>query len=492
VTFPVTALVSTIVQNTRYLNLSVTTDLSEIYKTWSTDLISWDVPNVISNFDHFKASPPLFSRYGLGSSFLTNFWPTLVNIGIGLMTFVTSLVLKKLFERSEYNKGWGYSLLQKLVMGSFNFTLIQAYACLDNILFYLVIDVKTNPFNSFFSWISLISASVFLALGCLLVFYNFWTVKKYQDIKNQDTKGLEAFNERNKCWGLFYSDFNDNDFLGQSFFAFLIIRSALSSFIVTVLYDYPLMQTCYLIILDGAIILFLYFKNPFITLRGTLCQYYFEVITLLVHICTFILGLQDSLKTSSDTLRTVLSTGIIYLNTALVSGSIGFMFIEIYKTISEKRRARKLKQDEKEDEKKHYENIGIQTTTEENLNFAPIMSPGQHFETGDQRKQETWVNTNEQIASFENFHLLSGFRNNNSNLMINDFHLEPSHFQDFSHQTDHSFLADADERINRSRELSPMPVFIRPPPRSLRQNPQKRRLMARDNKIHPACFVNNN
>ena len=474
--FPVTALVSTIVQNTRYLNLSVTTNLAEIYKTWDTNLISWDVPNVISNFDHFKTSPVLFSQYGIESSFLTNFWPTLVNIGIGFTAFVTCFVLKKIFEQAKY-EGCISSVIQKLLAGSFNFTLIQAYACLDSILFYLVIDIKTNPFNSFFSWISVISASVFLALGCLLVFFNFWTVKKYQDVKSQGNGALEAFNERNKYWELFYSDFRDDSLLSQSFFAFLIVRSTLSSLIITVLYDYPMMQTSFLVSLDGVIILFLVSQKPYNTLRGTLCQYYFETITLLVHLSTFILALQDSFETSSETVRKILSTGIIYLNTALVSGSIGFMFIEIYKTISEKRKAkRNLEQNEKK-----YENIAIQTVNEENLNLNTMSSGHHHLESGTQRKH----NDNERtMSSLENLHLLSSFGNGSS---MSQFHLETSQGRDFNHNTEDSILPDQSDRINRSK-LSPTPIFMRPLPRSLRQNPNKRRLMMSDNKIHPARF----
>ena len=44
--FPLSALVSKIIQNTRYLNLSVTSDLADVYQTWQTDIISWDVPNL--------------------------------------------------------------------------------------------------------------------------------------------------------------------------------------------------------------------------------------------------------------------------------------------------------------------------------------------------------------------------------------------------------------------------------------------------------------
>jgi len=315
--FPLSALVSKIVQNTRYMNLSVTSDLSEIYKTWDTDLISWDVPNLMSDLNHFKTSPDVFARYDIGSPFLVNFWPTLINIGIGFVTLIACVLIRRLFEHKKY-EGWAYSLVQKLIAGSFNFALVQSYACLDDILFYLVLDAKTNPFNSFFSWASLICAVVFLALGCLLIFFNFWIVKKYQSIKKQRAKDLEAFNERNMYWELFYSDFSDDDLWSQSFFATLLIRSSLSSFVVAVFYDYPLMQTSYLVALDGATILFLYFKDPFNTLRGKLAQYYYEIITLSVHLCTFVVSLQDSFESPSDTVRSIMSTGIIYLNTSLV------------------------------------------------------------------------------------------------------------------------------------------------------------------------------
>jgi len=412
--FPFSALVSKIVQNTRYLNLSVTSDLVEVYQAWQTELISWDVPNVMSDLDHFETSAPLFAQYDLGSPFLVNFWPTLLNIGIGFGTFIACILVQKLFEHAKY-EAWAYSLVLKLVAGSFNFTLVQAYACLDDILFYLVLDAKTNPFNSFFSWASMICAAIFLGLGCLLVFFNFWTVMKYQSIKKQGVKDLiEAFNEKNKYWELFYSDFNDDDLWGQSFFAISIIRSVLSSFIIAVLYDYPLMQTSYLVILDGAIILFLYFKNPFNTLRGKLAQYYYEIITLLVHLCTFILSLQDSFKHSSGTVRLIMSTGILYLNTALVSGAIGFMFIEIYMLISERAKA---------GPPKHYENIAIQTATEDT-------SQAQSLKTETQGRLDSYVDR-QQASFYENFHLLPGMnRKRNTDLsgrnLESNFHAENS------------------------------------------------------------------
>ena len=117
--------------------------------------------------------------------------------------------------------------------------------------------------------------------------------------------------------------------------ALLIIRSTVSSLIITVLYEHPIMQTIYLVIMDGAIILLLVLLKPFVTLQAKLSQFYFEIITLFVHICAVILSFQDK-EEGNEKFRSLISTFIIYGNTILVTGSIGFMFIEIFMVISEK------------------------------------------------------------------------------------------------------------------------------------------------------------
>jgi len=244
------------------------------------------------------------------------------------------------------------------VAGSFNFVIVQVYGCLDDIIFDLVLDAKTNPFDTVFSWSSLVFAVGFLAVGCGLVYMNMRVVKRYQGVKaealeRKDMSIIETFNENNKYWALFYSEFNDEDFWSQSALALFIIRGTFSSLIIAVFYDYPMMQTTFLVMLDGAVILFLITKKPLKELRGTLAQYYFEIITLLVHFCTFLLALQDTFPSPSETLMKVLCTSIMYLNTILIAGSLFFMGIEIYDII-------RLKVEEKK--KKKYNHLTQNTT----------------------------------------------------------------------------------------------------------------------------------
>jgi len=445
----------------------VTNELAEIYKTWGTTMINWEVPNTLSKFENFKTSPPLFAQYGIGSSFMTNFWPTFMTIVIGLAVLSVSFVLKTLLERGQY-QGRFYSVVHKIVAGSFNFVIVQVYGCLDDILFNLVLDMKTNPFDTFFSWTSLFCAVGFLALGCSLVFMNMRVVKKYQTIKiealaRKDMRGVEVFNQRNKYWELFYSEFNDEDFFSQSALAFLIVRSSLSSLTITVFYDYPMMQTSFLMILDGAVILFLMFKQPFATLRGKLAQSYFETVTFLVHSCTFTLALQDTFPTSSETLREVLCSCIIYLNTTLVAGSLLFMGIEIYEIIRLKHESKKYKKPQEaatnlaiaiEENSSAALQNSISTTTQSinQLTLATVSAEINNI----QRRSPNLSSNMRPTGTFGN--LLSGKNNNRSfsGMTI----LQPNRALDLSMNADDSVVLEdietgSPQRMDRNQNRSP-------------------------------------
>ena len=169
----------------------------------------------------------------------------------------------------------------------------------------------------------------------------------------------------------------------------MIIRNTLSSLIIVVLSDYPLVQTSCLMTMDVVIILFLYLKNPFKTFRGKLAQYFYEITTLLVHISTFSLSLKPS-----DTGRSFFSTTIIYLNTALITGAVCFMFFEIYKTINviiEQKKAARLKE--------------RQVVPQENQNLTHTVSPLNSPEI-DNRKRPEWSNLDQTAASPSMFNLL--------------------------------------------------------------------------------------
>ena len=341
--FLTTGLISKIIQYTRYLDLIVSNELKQIYQDWNTELFSLGFPDSLSHSLNFKELPFVYARYDMDSAFLANFWSNLLVFGGGFLIFVISKALKVSLKSKE---GKLYGLLRKVLAGSLNFMIVQIYGCVDDIVFYFVLDARTNRFNSHSSRVSLFLGATFGLCGGGLILFNLWIVSKYQEAKKKGSVMLEDFNKRNHDWGLLYSDFNDDNFLSHSFLAFLIARNSLASLTIATLFEYPVLQTTLLTIMDVLMIIFLLIKKPFKGLQDTISQGFFEVVALTVHICTLILSIQEG-SSEKDMIR--LSKIVIYLNTTLMIGTLGFMLLEISKTIRKKVKdwISKLKQKEK-------------------------------------------------------------------------------------------------------------------------------------------------
>ena len=322
----------------RYIDTLVTDGLQDIYLNWGTDLFGWDLPGSPSYSSDFRYLKELFAQYDIDPPFLANFWSNMMTIAGGLSLWIFCLTLKRCISQEDKKIR---SLLERLSSGFLNFTMVQIYGGLDEILFYMILDMKTNRFNSAFSRISMTLAIIFAIFGIFLILVNFLIVHKYQKAK-KDLKELEAFQKKYNYLELLYGDFNDSNYWSQSFFAFLTLRNILSSVIITILSNYKLLQLLLLVLMDGIILTFLLIKDPFKELKEKLAQYYFEVIALVVHISVLSLCIRDSEgNTSNDSFRRGVCQTIIYVNTFLIAGSAGFMFIEIYRTINKAYKQRK-------------------------------------------------------------------------------------------------------------------------------------------------------
>jgi len=431
------------VQNTRYMDLPVTDDLAQVYQSWQTDLINWDFPNFLLELDNFKSLPEVFAQYDLDSPFLANFWSTMMTVGLSLCILIFCIFVRIFIERSKFNKGLFPSILQKVIAGSMNFVIVSSYGCLDDILFYLILDTKTNPFNTAFSWASLLFGFAFTFLGILLMIFSIMKVKKYQKLKKEglaknDLKEFEDFSEKNKHLEVFYSDFNDSSLWAQCFLAILVLRNNLASLIITVLYQHSMMQSLLLIVMDGAMLLFLLFKKPLTTLRAHFFQYYFETITLIVHLCTFILSIQKQQEEPSKTLNIRVCTLIIYLNTALVTGATAYMGIDIHETVREKIQEWK--------QNKSQNNKTVHPIPEENLEAQNILASSQtdNFVTSPEQNPIEDPNSNR-----EYYYLAS---RNQKNTNFNG--IQPLQIFNSSMSVDQTFAPDTSNLINQQNDRS--------------------------------------
>ena len=375
-------LVSKIVQYTRYLDLIVSDDLKEIYSDWNTEILSIGFPNSLSHLLNFKELPLVYARYDMDSAFLANFWSVLLTFGGGLFVFIVSKVV---FLKSKEGKFQDW--LRRIMAGSVNFMIAQIYGCVDDILFYFVLDARTNRLNSHFSRTSLLFGIAFGLCGGWLLGFNFWIVKKYQEVKKKDSTQVENFNEKNKLWELFYSDFSDNNFWSHSFLGFLVARNTLASLTIAIFFEYPVLQTITLLLMDIFIIVFMFVKKPFTRLQDKISQGYFEIIALVVHIATLILSVQEEGSPEN------LSKTIIYSNTAMMAGTLGFMLLEIVKKVGEKIRDWIVKLKEREKSKvcpvKEEDSSRIQSLPTNTIQPTHLLTSDRTI-TGDKK----WINLN--------------------------------------------------------------------------------------------------
>jgi len=241
--------------------------------------------------------------------------------------------------------------------------------------------------------------------------------------------------------------------------ALLVIRSSVSGLIITVLSEYPIIQTIALVIIDGVMIVLLFRLKPFASLQAKLAQYYFEAITLFVHICAFFLSIQGKEGNPDDAFRKIFSSAIIYANTILVAGALGFMFIELFMMIREKTEA---SSSQKTLSRSPSQSIAIQTSANKNseaqhISFrtetANLITHGNYVP-----RKHNQIHPDQSSAGIENFHLLSVL--DQSNLSLARMNLQSDQFLHENSNAENSQI-NVSNVIHHQMENSAAQILVR-------------------------------
>jgi len=331
-----TGLISKIIQNTRYLNLSYSEELLAMFKTFDTNLIDPPSFKTFETHTHSKTLPFVFTLYDLPPNFILNYWQSLMMIIVASTVFVVVLLIEWILKKFSKPTCCD-SILRFLRLSMLNFLLINLYQSLDDILFFSIIDFRSTFLNSFLSNLSLILSIKFTLLGVLLFYFYFRFIWKYQSLKGQgkNQNSLEAWLKQKEYLKPLFQDFKDNDWSLQIFFSLFIVRNMFAAFIFTTLFEYPLVQTLFLFVSTFILIAGLVIKKPLKELYQLLFQIFCEVLILAVNLIDLILAVLGNSKSEDAIHRERLSKGIIVINSILIFGGFGFMILEIIKTIHE-------------------------------------------------------------------------------------------------------------------------------------------------------------
>jgi len=328
-------LASKILRNIKYMKLPVSSELQETFVSWKAPSRFLHAPDSWSLKYSSKTIPGAFSRYGLQSAFLVNFWKLLVLAIIGIAVFG----IFKLVEVSLSKKrGMMHTISRQVNIAASSFALIQFYGNLDDVVLYFILEMRSTEFETEFRICSSAVAILLLLVGGLFIALHSKFIVRYQKAKELNSSSpLEHFVSRFANLSLIFKDFKDKNSFIQSFLIINVIRSVLPSLVFATLFEYPLIQISSLLVLNILMIVYLCWKRSFKKLSNTLGQIFCEVALLVAHICVFILALSDRIGSDPIIPIETLSKCIIIINFILLFGctvlliiSLGKMLLQTY------------------------------------------------------------------------------------------------------------------------------------------------------------------
>jgi len=316
-------LVAKLLRNTRYLNISVSLELQKTFYSWKTNSSLISVP---SSWNSYLKADPLpfdFERYGLESAFLINYWKNFVLVMAGGICFLICKILEMSASSSSQKLK---KVTRSIKIAVSNLVLTQFYGSLDDVLFYFVLETRSLRLSSLslLEMLSFVLSLVFLILGVIVLGVHISTIIKYQREKKGDS--LDKFLDRSAEVKLFYKDFHHQSHLQQFCLLVHVVRSLLSSLVITLLLGFPVAQLGLLIFLNVLAVIYLFLQNPFKKFHQTCGQYICEFALLLADFSLLVVA-----STNPDNESTIekFSKVVIYTNLVLVYAGILFIVFSV-------------------------------------------------------------------------------------------------------------------------------------------------------------------
>jgi len=329
--------VAKIVRNIRYLNITVSDELQSAFYTWKTHSSFLGAPQSWSSKQKSDPLPEVFERYQIESSFLINYWRSLIMALIGLGLFAIFKAVDYLYSRSSKPPHW-VSAVRSVNVSASNFALAQIYTSLDDIIFFFTLDVKGKGVNSAFANFSFALGIMLLISAVTVLAGHIYTIWRYQQFKKRaartgDKNQLDRFVKARENVKMLYQDFQDDTFPQQVFLFVNASRSMLTSLFVVTLFEYPLLQVLIFTTFSVCMLVYLHFVKPFKDFLNTCAQYFCEVLLFVVNLCMLIMGFMDEAESKNETAVNRLSKTILIFNMALIIGSALFMIVSIVKAL---------------------------------------------------------------------------------------------------------------------------------------------------------------
>ena len=279
-----------------------------------------------------KVLPAEFMKYKVHSSFIVNFWDGFMSLaicaGVLFFLFVFDLATKPKESESRF-----HIFINKVRLGVQNFLLMQFYNCYGDIVLFSIIDMSTVKFGAPPAALSFNMGLLFTFTGIIILVLHVLLLRKYQRVRVQPTsdepheEDINKFSQYHEGVQVLFFSFKDASIITQGFFLFLTLRNVSYSMIVTLLYDYTLVQLILMTSLSLAMIGYLIFARPFKKLVNLFQQIFGEAILLIVNSSLLGIFIISKKAPESSSLQEKLNEVIIVSNMAV--GFIAPVFLVI-------------------------------------------------------------------------------------------------------------------------------------------------------------------
>jgi len=325
-------------QPTRLEALSVSRSRSFLTLKFLPDMSD----SMVSKFVYMTL-PTVFSRLGIHSSFVVNYWPSVMTLLIGFGIALILWGLTFVFRSHETD-----SVLSNLrTIFKWNFCFVLVAINVDDIIMYGYIDFSTMQLKNSNATLSLFVLLCMLFLAVLTIILAFVFARKFQLIRKEanETKNFdnyEKFLVSWQSWQVLYRGFVENSLLRQSFYIIYIIRLGAPMVITIALLTKPVSQSVCHLLISLFILGYILHKCPFKKRINQVQLVIVETFALIINICCLILAIQDYKDSTNSKQRVWIGDIIILCNFAINITILIFLVVKLLIEVSNIQTLRKV------------------------------------------------------------------------------------------------------------------------------------------------------
>lgn len=292
----------------------------------------------------FEPVPPRFYKFSVHSSFLVNFWDSLIFMTIIVGILGLFLLFEWIVGKVMKNLTL-YPLVKKIRAALQNFFLMQFYNIFGDILLFLILDMKDVNLVTPETTISLSLSIIFLLIGLIIVGVHIYILIRFYTFRKKKSwaSEIESFSKQYEGSDVLFKYVKNSSMVSQSFLLIFVIRNCLFSLILGLLFEQALVQIILISTMSVVMLIYLVVQRPFTDLVNLFQHVVFETMLLVVNICVLIIAQIDFEKEGSYQLRDRLCEAIIYTSLIFSFAPQVFLVIKLivavvawYKTFSKK------------------------------------------------------------------------------------------------------------------------------------------------------------